>query len=136
MFSGIGVHSGLPYQSATDLVSAFAAMRGEPMRQANALKLRTIVFHGDADGTVSHSNAARIVSEMHFSTEFVEHGISRGGREYTRHVLADTKGSPIVENWLIHGAGHAWSGGSPQGSYTDFTGPDASAEMLRFFLNT
>ena len=135
MFSGIGVHSGLPYQSATDLVSAFAAMRGESIHRTNAGNLRTIVFHGDADGTVSYANATRIVGEIHFSTEFEDHGVSPGGRRYTRHVLTDTKGSPIVENWRIHGAGHAWSGGSPQGSYTDSTGPDASAEMLRFFLN-
>jgi poly(hydroxyalkanoate) depolymerase family esterase len=135
MFSGVGVHSGLPYQSATDLVSAFAAMRGESTHKTNTANLRTIVFHGDADGTVSHSNATRIVSETHFATEFKEHGISPGGRKYTRHVLADQEGVPIVENWLINGAGHAWSGGSPQGSYTDSNGPDASAEMLRFFLN-
>jgi len=135
MFSGVGVHSGLPYQSATDLVSAFAAMRGESIHRTHAGNLRTIVFHGDADGTVSYANAAQIVGEIPFSTKIEDHGVSPGGRRYTRHVFTDQNGSPRAEYWRIHGAGHAWSGGSPQGSYTDSTGPNASAEMLRFFLN-
>lgn len=134
IYSGVGVHSGLPYQSATDVVSAFAAMRGELLPKPISTKIRTIIFHGDADGTVSPSNAKMIINGIHFTNQFEEHGLSKGGRNYTRNVFVDQKGIPIVENWLIHGAGHAWSGGNPQGSYTDSAGPDASAEMLRFFM--
>ncbi|MNT84745.1 hypothetical protein D3C72_2248030 [compost metagenome] len=55
------------------------------------------------------------------------------GHRYTRTTHSQADGSPLGEYWVIHGAGHAWSGGSDSGSYTDGKGPDASREMLRFF---
>ena len=63
----------------------------------------------------------------------VEPGRVPDGHAYTRTVHAAADGSPQAEQWLIHGAGHAWSGGSAHGSYTDGKGPDASREMMRFF---
>ncbi|MCJ2109962.1 hypothetical protein MKK64_01825 [Methylobacterium sp. E-025] len=54
---------------------------------------------------------------------------------YTKTVMSTPAGNQETEQWLLHGAGHAWAGGSQVGSYTDPKGPDASREMLRFFMS-
>jgi poly(hydroxyalkanoate) depolymerase family esterase len=146
LYAAVGVHSGLPYRSATDLPSAFAAMRGDAgsrgrrSRKARGAaddspRVRMIVFHGDADKIVHPSNAAGIAGRSRVG-ESVDHAETRlsAGQTYTRSVIRDQSGVAVVEEWLLHGSGHAWSGGSPDGSYTDPDGPDASREMLRFFL--
>ena len=146
VFAAVGAHSGLPYGSAHDIPSALAAMkggRGAVAGSALAEAVPTIVFHGDRDHTVQHSNGSLIVQQaiaayadkgagpMEATTD---RGTSPDGRGYSRTVHADAQGQARIESWTLHGAGHAWSGGSASGSYTDGTGPDASAEMLRFFL--
>ena len=127
LFAAVGVHSGLPYASARDSISALAAMRGGRSRGAAPLPaVPTIVFHGDRDTTVHPSNGV-------FSTAaaaLVSQKGEAGGRTYTRTVH---RGRPGLEHWLVHGSGHAWSGGNAKASYTDPTGPDATREMLRFF---
>jgi poly(hydroxyalkanoate) depolymerase family esterase len=135
LYSAVGVHSGLPYRSANDIISAFAAMRGETRNYLTQLKPRVIVFHGDADKTVHPSNAAAIVVSGNKHALEPINGVSVGGRKYTRTIVEDQNKTRLSEHWLLHGAGHAWSGGSPAGSYTDSRGPDASKEMLEFFLN-
>ena len=146
VYAAIGVHSGLAYGSATDVVSAFAAMRGDPVPGAKAdagdadyaSRVRAIVFHGEADHTVHPSNAARIVAaydRREGDRRDIESGVS-GGRPYTRTTIRSQSGSSRMEHWLIGDAGHAWSGGSNAGSFTDAAGPDASREMVRFFLTT
>lgn len=144
VYAAVGVHSGLPYRSATDLASAFSAMRGDPElqrrrrktgpRSDHAVRVRTIVFHGDADRIVHSSNAAEIVEAKTGDTVERTKVRSSASRAYTRAVTRDKTGTVVVEQWLIHGSGHAWSGGSTDGTYTDPHGPDASREMLRFFL--
>lgn len=128
LYAGIGVHSGLAHAAARDLPSALVAMRGwkggEPACQA----LPTIVFHGDVDRTVHPRNGEQV-----FTSQTVEIG-EESGRRYTRTTQADSAGRSALEHWLVHGAGHAWSGGSSNGSYTDPRGPDATRAMLRFFL--
>ena len=97
----------------------------------------TIVFHGDRDTTVNPNNGDRIIEQAANATSQTTR-VLRGrvphGHAYTRTIITDGGGQTISEHWSIHGAGHAWSGGSPAGSYTDPRGPDAAREMLRFFL--
>jgi poly(hydroxyalkanoate) depolymerase family esterase len=147
LYTAVGVHSGLPYRSASDLPSAFAAMRGSAgprgrrsrkSRGASDCSPRTpaIIFHGDADKIVHPSNAAAMMEACKAGEKFEQmETSSANGRRYTQTVVRDRTGTVVVEQWLVHGSGHAWSGGSPDGSYTDPRGPDASREMLRFFLD-
>jgi len=142
VFAAVGIHSGLACGAARDLPSALAAMRGGPRpsraRAANAAFVPVITFHGDRDATVDKGNAHGIVEAaaaaagVDILTE-VEKG-KAGGRSYTRALRRDRSGKVLIEQWTIAGAGHAWSGGDPSGTYADAAGPDASRAMLRFFL--
>jgi poly(3-hydroxybutyrate) depolymerase len=95
------------------------------------------VFHGDCDTTVSPINGDQIIAQSKASAMLqttVSQGVAPGGIRFTRTVYADKSGRLMLEQWVLHGGGHAWSGGSSAGSYTDPRGPDASREMVRFFL--
>jgi poly(hydroxyalkanoate) depolymerase family esterase len=159
LYAAVGVHSGLAPGAAHDMPSAFAAMRqggpATPRRDVptatstghSARIVPAIVFHGDCDKTVHPRNADHLLE--HYCTAkttgsrdaaggstprgTVRQGRISGGHAYTRATYRDAGGRAIVERWTVHGLGHAWSGGSSSGSYTDPKGPDASAEMVRFF---
>ena len=140
LYASVGIHSGLACGAASDLPSAFVAMRQgngpEAIRKAGS-PVPTIVFHGDRDTTVHPNNGDRILEQSAKATSptaKVLRGRVPHGHAYTRTILTDAGGRAISEHWNIHGTGHAWSGGSPAGSYTDPRGPDATREMLRFFL--
>lgn len=140
LYAAAGVHSGLPYGSAHDLPSALAAMKGgkggagrrRPAASSAAPRRPVIVFHGDADTTVHPANGGRVLQGFDHAAAGARHA-QPGGRPYTRHELRSADGIE-AEQWIVHGAPHAWAGGSSRGSYTDVDGPDASAEMVRFFL--
>jgi poly(hydroxyalkanoate) depolymerase family esterase len=139
LYAAIGIHSGLACGVATDLPSALVAMRQgrSDHRVISGDRPPTIVFHGDRDTTVHPNNGDQILEQSlgTMSTQKKVHrGQVPGGHAYTRTILSDANGRGMLEHWNIHGAGHAWSGGSPAGSYTDPRGPDATREMLRFFL--
>ena len=148
LYRAVGVHSGLAYGAAHDVPSAFAAMQSGGLSGSSS-DVPAIVFHGDRDSTVAPVNADRLIAartgkepepghsdsstraEMPLTTTGTENG-----RRYTRRTHHDRQGTVIAEQWTVHGGGHAWSGGDPAGSYADPLGPDATREMLRFFLET
>jgi poly(hydroxyalkanoate) depolymerase family esterase len=142
LYAAVGIHSGLACGAATDVPSAFAAMRrgggpGHRVMSGGGPPVPAIIFHGDRDTTV-HPNNGDQVLEQAMGTARTQKKVHRGripgGHAYTRTTHIDVGGREILEHWIIHGAGHAWSGGCPAGSYTDPQGPDATKEMLRFFL--
>ena len=147
LYAAVGAHSGPPYWAAHDVASAFAAMKGgaavagRPTYAQAPSSTPTIVIHGDHDRTVSASNAEAIVAQLtnargrSLVRGNVNTGTSPSGRRFSRTDYVDHASNSVVEHWIVHGAGHAWSGGSPSGSFTDASGPDASAEMVRFFLS-
>ena len=157
VYAAVGVHSGFGYKAAHDLRSSLAAMRRgapnparpygpSPGEAAGSPAVPTIVFHGDRDPTVHPRNGEQALRRFAGAASgregaggdamrvTAQGGRASGGRAYTRSIYHDAEGEPVAERWLVHGAGHAWSGGSPSGSHTDSSGPDASAEMTRFFL--
>jgi poly(hydroxyalkanoate) depolymerase family esterase len=145
LFAAVGVHSGLPHGVAQSLPDALSVMQGGsgPLGGGKtkgthwASDVPVIIFHGDRDTTVHPSNAERVAVQYRQSRQAgaaVEQGKVANGHSYTRTTHHNAKGKPHMEQWRIHGAGHAWSGGSAKGSYTDPKGPDATQEMLRFFL--
>ncbi len=139
LYAAIGVHSGLACGAARDMQSAFAAMQrggAAPRAPGGSRVVPAIVFHGDRDTTVNPRNADAVVEQSargaSLSTQS-EDGQVAGGHAYRRTRRVDADGKTVVEQWVVHGAAHAWFGGSSAGSYTDARGPDATGEMLRFF---
>jgi poly(hydroxyalkanoate) depolymerase family esterase len=153
MFAAVGVHSGLPTGTVGNMNQALTLMsRGnapEDQRQPVLapdhhpaphlqFSIPIIVFHGDQDSTVHPSNGEQVVKAALGQTICqvqTDQGTSNNGRRFTRRTFITPRDQVLAEYWLVHGTGHAWSGGSPTGSYTDRHGPDATGEMLRFFFS-
>ncbi len=159
LYAAVGVHSGLPYAAAHDLPSALAAMKGgvagrsAPIKSSRSASGATaqrsaipiIVFHGDRDTTVHPRNGEKVMAQSNGVNPAAaatpgtpEPSVLRGkipnGHAYTQTTHQNAEGQVVAEHWVIHGAAHAWAGGSKRGSYTDAKGPDASQEMMRFFM--
>lgn len=144
LFAAVGVHSGVAQGVATDVMAALSVMRNGPSGAPPPPAAGTppvIIFHGDADPTVHPRNGEQVLAAA-----LSGHGLAglpapvpevvggtALGRAYTRSVY-QADGGWSAEYWVLQGGGHAWSGGRIDGSYTDPAGPDASAEMLRFFM--
>ena len=149
LFSAVGCHSGLAHGSATCEAGAVLAMRNGPGPSLPALPrpesvVPVIVFHGDADTMVHRMNSSSVIRQSLESRAALRQGDAgvamvaetgcSGGRAFTRQFHHESTGGVLAEEWTVHGAGHAWSGGDRHGSHTDTRGPSASEEMLRFFI--
>ena len=144
LYAGVGVHSGVPCGLAVNAFSALSAMKGHAgwaslfqRLTSEHAAMRTIVFHGTADRTVHPRNAEDLVAAAapNANTQERQEMVSpESGRPHTVSITTGADGFSLSELWLIEGSGHAWSGGSPESSFTDPSGPNASAEMVRFFL--
>ncbi len=115
-------------------------------RNADDIHTPLIVFHGSQDRFVNTANADRIIANwlVREKTRTVPtnwlplslpHNTATG-----RHFIVTTYAAEEqpertgCEYWQLSEGGHGWSGGSSSGSHTEQNGPDASAEMVRFFL--
>jgi poly(hydroxyalkanoate) depolymerase family esterase len=131
LYAAAGIHSGLPHRAARDVQSAYAAMRQGPPAgtQGPDPGIPLIVFQGGRDTTVASANAAALLGPWSrtATAEVTE------GSGWTRRAYRDRQGKLVAEWWTVHRLGHAWSGGNPEGSFADPDGPDASAELMRFF---
>ena len=137
LFAAVGVHSGLATGSATNVQTALSVMQtgAAPMPARTTASPPTIVFHGDRDATVNPVNGEQVLAASAGAHKpETKRAKSANGRDYTQRVYKEAGGRVVAEHWAVHGAGHAWSGGTARGSYTDGTGPDASEEMMRFFM--
>ena len=142
LFTALGIHSGVTHGNVRNLSAALAVMRtgnGGATATARSTPPPTIIFHGDADTVVHPANAGTFIDSLRSSKRrplgvTVQNGKAKGGRTYTRTTYRLQKGAVWLEDWTIHGGGHAWAGGNCAGSYTDPLGPDASRAMVLFFL--
>ncbi|SAL02245.1 PHB depolymerase family esterase [Caballeronia pedi] len=151
LYAAAAVHSGVAFGVADEAISALCAMNDGmgkirlPVSSPDRFQHRAvplIVFHGDADETVHPRNCDQIVAmrglmkvdrgaTSEVSSTYAAKAVN--GYAYTRRVFHDENGRPVGEQWLVHGLGHAWSGGNARGTYADPRGPHASSEMIRFF---
>lgn len=142
LYAAIGIHSGVDVGSANSKWEALSAMRHGAASSTPSLAasfVPMITFHGDCDRIINAINSTQIVEAASLRMKealFVstETGFSLGCRPFSRKLSYSGGRHPVIEQWTIHGAGHAWSGGRGMGSYTDPLGPDASRAMLEFFL--
>ena len=154
LYAAMASHSGVPYAAATSIGEALAVMQGNMADEAAlgalaksamgsmARPIPSILFQGGSDAVVKSANAVKLVAQLAEARgERVDDKTVRGkgdsaqtaeGYHYSRSILGDR--DKAIELWIIQELGHAWSGGSSEGTFTDGKGPKASAEMMRFFL--
>lgn len=149
LFAAGAAHSGVAYRAADGVASAFAIMKSgvpggagsEPQVTSVSTPLpRLLILHGARDSVVAPINSEQLTRQWVRAIErrrgesllWRDYVTRIEGREANVRTFGDGR-SVLVESWLVRDLGHAWSGGSLAGSYTDASGPSATAVILRFF---
>jgi poly(hydroxyalkanoate) depolymerase family esterase len=157
LYAAIGVGSGCSYASTAACAGYKSA---DPAKTAQAAYaemgkfariMPVIAFQGDKDTTVPPVNADQLVKQWQLTADTADDGAANGsvssqpaktvkgqvpgGRSYTLRHYLDAQNREFVEYWTVHGMPHAWSGGCSCQSYSDPTGPDATAAMYAFFMS-
>jgi len=145
-----------PEQQGTQAYQAIVAVtstrEGRRASIARPRPIRVIVFHGALDALVRPVNGEQVIAQWAQTNDLLDDarddnsvdaapdssttGSVPNGYNFTRSVYHDATGQPVLEKWLVQDMKHAWPGGSTAGTYTDPKGPNASAEIWRFFQQT
>jgi poly(hydroxyalkanoate) depolymerase family esterase len=152
-YASLALHSGLAWRAATSVVSPPTTMTkgtedadalGVAALEAMGTRARaipTLVLHGGKDAVVNAANG-RQAARQWMVTNSRALGVDSlspvrtsgrdGGYGWTRACYR-TGSSCIVEEIVVDELGHAWSGGSREGTFTDENGLAATGELIRFF---
>ena len=158
VFAAAGVGSGCEYAAGASCAGyrgidpEDAGQRAYQAMGTQAREVPVIVFQGDQDKTVPEVNAEQLVQQWQATDDWADDGArnstipadpvkvkdpapSGGGHTYTVRDYADGQGNELIQFWVVHGMGHAWSGGCDCEAYADTNGPNESAAMYAFFMS-
>lgn len=111
-----------------------------------------INFQGSKDPYVNPVNSDQLIAQWAQTNDLLDDGKDNdsvtaksstetkgavpNGYSYTKYSYRDTKGRLLMERWIVEGLGHAWPGSTATNRFADAKGPDATAEIWRFFRET
>ena len=157
-YAALALHSGLVHTAAVTVPEALRVMqRGVPSPEPYATSafeamgdgrrvIPTLVIHGEADAVVVPINGSQAAQQW-FLTNALTMGqpldttsgaTDRSEREERGYLVRRSTyrakdGTPLSQLVMIRELGHAWSGGSAEGTFTDVRGPSASTMVVEFF---
>ncbi|MEA2295526.1 MAG: hypothetical protein QOE86_3165 [Solirubrobacteraceae bacterium] len=156
LYAAAGIGSGCEYAATATCAgykSADPLSAGQQAYKAMgryARPMPVILFEGDQDTTVPPVNAQQLVQQWQYTDDLADDGAHNGsipvqptnvtqgsvpgGHSYTVTEYSDGQNKELLQSWLVHGMGHAWSGGCSCEPYADPAGPDETGAMYAFFM--
>jgi poly(3-hydroxybutyrate) depolymerase len=140
-----------PEQNSTTIDHEAAGEQAYKAMGAQKRVVPVIVVHGDQDKTVPLVNSEQVVAQWKVTDDWADNGARDdsvpvappgatpaavpNGRSYTVARYSDGHGGELLQYWVVHGMGHAWSGGCSCERYSDPSGPDETGAMYDFFMS-